>query len=127
MAFNQLLKHPILGLGLGGTTAYNTTLGLSITNIHNVVLQFLCDQGFIAFLIFIYIIISIIKRTRKEDKFLILILMLSLYFPICFQNGLVGYTFWWPLTVLEVVSRWSQRRAFYGRQLPKNISTNERL
>lgn len=110
MSFLQFLEHPFLGLGLNGTTAYNTTLELSVTNIHNVLLQFLCDQGILGLCIFISIIWQILRRTRKQDRFLILMMGVALYFPILFQNGLVAFTFWWPLLILEVFSRASQRK-----------------
>lgn len=109
MSFLEFLKHPILGLGLNGTTAYNTSLNFRVNNIHNVLLQFICDQGIIGVLIFGYILYRIIRRTRKEDRFLIGIMSIAMYFPILFQNGLVAYTFWWPLLMLEVFSRVSQR------------------
>lgn len=109
MSFLEFLRNPILGLGLNGTTAYNTSLQFKVTNIHNVLLQFICDQGIIGVLIFGYILYRIIRRTKKEDRFLIGIMSLAMYFPILFQNGLVALTFWWPLLMLEVFSGVSKR------------------
>lgn len=108
-AFREFLKHPLLGLGLGGTTINNAKLGLFM-NIHNVLLNFLCDCGSIAAIFLLIIWFRIVKRTQKEHRFLIYILAIALYFPILFQNGVVGYTFWWPLAVLEIYSRWSQNK-----------------
>lgn len=109
MGFEQFKSFPIFGMGINGATAYNSTLNLSVTNIHNVLLQFVYEQGIVGVVIFIILLFNIIRRTKKHDKFLIVLMFFSLYFPILFQNGLVAFTFWWPLVVLEVVSRVSER------------------
>ena len=112
--YEQFTKHPIFGMGLGGTTAFTAKLGLKVDNIHNVMLQFLYEQGIVGLLLLIVILVRIIKRTKKEDRKLIYFMMVGMYVPIMFQNGLVGLTFWWPLIILEVFSRASHKEKLYG-------------
>lgn len=105
----ELLKQPILGMGLNATTSFTAGLGLAVNNIHNTILQLLCEQGLIGFAIFSAIIWRNLRRVKKQDLFLILLMCVAMYFPILFQNNLTSNTFWWPLVFLEVFTRVSER------------------
>lgn len=107
-AINEFMEQPILGMGLNGVTAYNRTIS-SVANIHNVLLQFLCDQGIIGAVILFTIIYSIWHRVKKEDRILVALMMIALYIPILFQNGTISFAFWWPLAVMEIFSHASLR------------------
>lgn len=112
----EFIKSPFLGMGLGQTDVINAKTVIlendtgDILSLHNVLLQFLYEQGILGVLIFIVILRGIIKRFRKEDRLFGVLMMLALYFPISFQNGLVGFVFWWPLMLLEIYSRTSKRQ-----------------
>lgn len=107
-AFQKFLEYPVLGIGINGTTVYNTSLGYGTECIHNVLLQFLVDQGILSALVLLFVFLKIVRRTKKKDRFFIITMFVALYFPMLFQNGLVTYTFWWPLLVLELFSRTSE-------------------
>lgn len=108
-ALREWWKMPILGLGVDAANLHNTTLNLRAQDIHNIYLQLLCDQGLVGFGLFLAIVLCIIRRTQKRDRFLLYLMMISLFVPTMFQNGTVGYAFWWPLTILEIFSRKSWR------------------
>jgi len=124
-ALKELWKQPVLGMGLSGVTAYNTTIS-SVEAIHNVLLQFLCDQGIIGGILFILLLLSILNRVKKNDRILFALMIIALFVPIMFQNGTVSFTFWWPLALLEIFSNVSLRCGIYGRQ-EKTIGIDERL
>ena len=112
-ALKEWSQQPILGMGIDGVSIYNMSLKLMILNIHNIYLQLLCDQGLLGFCLFVAIIWCIVSRTRKQDRFLLFLMMIALFVPTFFQNGTVSYTFWWPLTILEVFSRKSCRSGLH--------------
>ena len=125
-ALNEFTKHPILGMGLSGITEYNRTIS-SVEAIHNVVLQFVCDQGLIGGILFVSLLVSIWRRVKKEDRFLLTLMIIALYVPIMFQNGTVSFTFWWPLAVLEIFSNVSARSGIYESRKSTTICTDECL
>ena len=125
-ALNEFTKHPILGMGLSGITEYNRTIS-SVEAIHNVVLQFVCDQGLIGCILFVSLLVSIWRRVKKEDSFLLTLMIIALYVPIMFQNGTVSFTFWWPLAVLEIFSNVSARSGIYESRKSTTICTDECL
>jgi len=110
-ALREWWKQPVLGMGIDAANLHNTTLNLRAQDIHSIYVQLLCDQGIVGFALFLAIVICIVRRTQKKDRFLLYLMMLSLFIPTMFQNGTVGYAFWWPLTILEVFSRKSWRSA----------------
>lgn len=87
----------LIGIGLNATVKH-------VSDIHNVMLQFLVEQGILSFIIFLIILFKIIKRTKRDAYIFLFPVIIALYFPICFQNGLIAHTFWWPLIILEVYS-----------------------
>jgi len=125
-ALEKFGEHPILGMGLSGITAYNSTIS-SVEAIHNVILQFVCDQGMIGGILFISLLISIWARVRKEDRLLFLLMIIALYIPIMFQNGTISFTFWWPLSVLEIFANVSARSGIHESRKNTIICINERL
>lgn len=105
----EFAKQPVLGMGLNATTAFTKTLNLPVSNIHNTILQFACEQGVLGVAIFAAILSVNLLKTRKQDRFLILLMIIAMYVPIFFQNNLTSNTFWWPLVFLEVFTSVSER------------------
>lgn len=108
-ALKEWSRQPVFGMGIDGVSIYTMSHKLPILNIHNIHLQFLCDQGLVGLVLFLAVIWFIVHRTRRQDRFLLFLMMIALFVPTLFQNGTVAYTFWWPLTVLEIFSRKSYR------------------
>lgn len=114
-AYNEYVNYDmLLGMGINGTTAFITLLNLPTICIHNVLLQFLCDQGIIGVLLFVSILISIWVRVKKNDRFNFVLFFITLYIPMLFQNGTVTFSFWWPLAFLEYYATCSKNGVING-------------
>lgn len=113
--YEAFSKQPIWGLGINATNIINYKIidepFDGILCMHNVILQFIFEQGIVGLMILCIILSRIYLRFRKSDRFNFFMMFIALYAPIFFQNGLVGVTFWWPLVILEIYSKVSNKES----------------
>lgn len=107
IVLKKFTEYPILGLGLGNANQYLQRFD-AISDLHNVLLELLVNQGLIGFSFYILMLVNKIRYINKKDKNLIITMGFTLFFPILFQNGLVGLTIWWPTTMFILFVNYSR-------------------
>ena len=91
-AINYIKESPFFGCG------HNSWYRIHGSNylewLHNVFLELILDQGFVGLLLFIGIISTGFRRTKKYDRPFLLLFFAFSTIPMFFQNGLYEVHFW---------------------------------
>ncbi|MDV8108765.1 O-antigen ligase family protein [Bacillus sp. BAU-SS-2023] len=105
-SFKVFEMNPLIGAGLGGLNKYLFSIGLFDS--HNVYLDILCGQGLIGIILLILMIIQFI-RVKKKDRFIMGMVIFSLFAPLSTINGFNTATFWLPMTLCQIMSNYSRK------------------
>lgn len=90
-AFSNIFERPIWGCGLFAWE--NLGDGSYIKYLHNVFLELFLNQGIIGVVLLLLLLFSGYSKTKKQDRFFILLFMFVSGFPLFFQNGLIDVNF----------------------------------
>lgn len=106
---NLITTYPILGVGLGGLNSYLFSVGLFDS--HNMYLDVLINQGIIGLLL-LGLVFKRYLFVRKEDRSLMLTLMISFFAPLFFINGFNTASFWTPMIICGILSNYSRQNKY---------------
>lgn len=118
-AINNWKTAPIFGCGPNTWSVIKSSDDLNY--LHNLILELLLDQGLFGFLIFVMLVFCGFKRTKRNDRFFLLTLMLVTGFPMFFQNGLWEVNFWRFIIINRIAFNYS----IYSENGIKTFITNK--
>lgn len=78
-----------------------------MNNLHNVFLEFLLNQGIIGSVFLVYTLLYGYGKTKKTDRFFLIILFLVTAIPLCFQNGVIAVNFWRFIIIYRLALNYS--------------------
>lgn len=66
LAIDLFLQHPFFGIGWGNYRLYSRDILTSVTNVHNMYLQSLCEVGIIGTIVFVFLVYFLLRYTYKQ-------------------------------------------------------------
>jgi len=92
--------NPVIGIGLGNYTKqlqdkYPNYPGWAYQPVHNWHWLALSELGFIGFLLFVFLLVNLWRRTGTIEKSLILVLLFISFFDHYFWDLFFGLMLWW--------------------------------
>lgn len=105
-ALSYFFQSPILGYGLD---SWNSMHSSDMNYLHNIFLELLLNQGLFGMIPFLVLLLSGIRRTKRDDKWLIYLLLFFSGFPLFFQNGVVSMNIWRFVTIVQVAILYSSQ------------------
>lgn len=103
-ALSYFFQSPLFGQGLD---SWNSMRGSDMTYLHNIFLELLLNQGLFGMIPFLVLLLFGIKKIKREDKWLIYMLLFFSGFPLLFQNGVVSMNVWRFVTIVQVAILYS--------------------
>ena len=115
VAFSKILESPLLGYGIDGWSTMNNRSG-SMFYLHNVILELIVNQGFLGFILFLFILFQGCGRIKRKDRFFVCVFYFVTIFPLLFQNGVNEVNLWRMLILNRIVANYSiySKKGLYG-------------
>ncbi len=105
-AMRAFQNNPVFGSGYGASDYYALSGIGSVT--HNTFIQLLGDQGIVGMGIFLALVFYLFARTKKSGKMFILCFAIASFLPLVFISAYETATFWIPLIIINILSKYSQ-------------------
>lgn len=105
-ALQLIYESPIFGYGLDTWILLH---GSEMRYLHNVFLELILNQGFIGLFLFVIILFSSFKLTKKADRYFLILLIFVAGFPLLFQNGIVAVNFWRFMIISRIAINYSSQ------------------
>lgn len=103
-ALEVFRKDPVLGGGLN-SGSYVSALSTGYPT-HSIFFDILCDSGIIGLISIIYFVLKNCIRCRRDNIEFQIILAIACIIPMLFINGFNTTTFFYPLIMLNIFSRY---------------------
>lgn len=102
--------RPLFGGGLNAGSTYSSS-GTTYTT-HSIFIDILCDSGLIGMCSMIYFIVSNCLKCDRYNAGFLVVLGIAFFVPMFFINGFNTTTFYFPLIVLTIFSRYLEKNSF---------------
>ena len=100
-------EYPIFGAGMSAaSTVSQFTVG---KDSHNVYIDILCNSGIFGLTIFLIFVYKSCLKTNKSNKVFVYSLFLTFMIPLFFINGFNTATFYTPLILMSIISKYCSK------------------